>query len=75
MIPTQPVQNMLEKVIEIALTSDLKWDEAIAAIGIACKAIALMASLHNDGDAVDCCAHAYKRWNEGFCQTIEVTND
>lgn len=64
--------------VKLAMASDLSWDEAVTAFGIASKALASSASEHGDGPIVDCVAHANKRFAQGIEQdarNIKMTND
>ncbi|WP_298150634.1 hypothetical protein [Flavobacterium sp.] len=58
--------------INLAMDSGLCWDEAVAALGVASKALALKASAEGDGTQVDCVAHASKRFSDGMKQDVDV---
>ena len=58
--------------ITLAMDSGLTWDEAVAALGVACKALAKKASNRGDGSEADCESHALKRFNQGFEQDVDV---
>jgi hypothetical protein len=53
-----------------AQESGLTWDEAVASFGVASKTLGAMATAM--GDSGDCIAHAKKRLEEGFEQTVSV---
>jgi hypothetical protein len=58
--------------IEEAVSSDLDWEEAIAALGIAAKAIACAAARALSEDAGACEALALQRLHEAFSQDIRL---
>lgn len=60
------------KLITSACESGLKWDEAVAAFGLASRGLVLSASAYGDGTVDDCIVHAQKRFNEGIGQAVTV---
>lgn len=68
-------QNMgalASKVIQAARASGLSWDESVAALGLASKALADGAAKDGDGTITDCHAHAKKRFTEAFAQQVQL---
>lgn len=68
----QNIGNLARQIIETAMASGLTWDEAIAAMGVASKALAITATSNGDGPAGDCQVHAQKRFTEGFSQEVQI---
>lgn len=58
--------------VEEALKSGLNWDQAIAAFGIASKAIAMKAASQGNGTPEQCTAHAQERFQFGMEQGPDV---
>jgi len=58
--------------IRIAMASDLTWDESVAAMGLACKALANAAAQEGDGTIEKCLALARKRFDEAFSQNVQI---
>ena len=59
-------------VVEHALASNLSWDEAIIAFGIAAKAIAAQAAVQGNGSLDACVTHARNRLDYGMEQGADV---
>jgi hypothetical protein len=59
-------------VVEHALGSNLTWDEAILAFGIAAKALAAKASEQGAGTLDQCAALAERRLKSGMTQGPDV---
>ncbi len=68
----QKIGAMAAETVKLALASGLSWDEAVAALGVASKALAVQASKQGDGAQADCVAHAAKRFTEGMKQDMDV---
>ncbi len=58
--------------VRIAMASDLTWDESVAAMGLACKALSIAAAKEGDGTPESCLALARKRFDEAFFQDVRV---
>lgn len=67
----QAMGSLASKVIQAAMASGLSWDESVAALGLASKALADGAAKDGDGTITDCHAHAQKRFAEGFAQPVQ----
>jgi hypothetical protein len=59
-------------VVEHALASGLRWDEAVLAFGIAARAIAAKASEQGGGSIEQCSALAERRLKSGMDQGADV---
>lgn len=68
----QQIGTLASKSLQEAMKSGLTWDEAVAAFGIAAKALADQAAKEGDGKPEDCHAHAKKRFEEGFVQPTHL---
>jgi len=55
------------------MKSELVWDEAVAALGLAAKALAVLAHANGDGSLTDCVAHAEKRLKEAMSQPVLIS--
>lgn len=64
--------TLTARVVEEALASNLSWDEAIIAFGIASKAIAAKAATQGNGTLEQCTAHAQGRLQLGMEQSADV---
>ncbi|MGZ0002932.1 hypothetical protein [Burkholderia gladioli] len=62
----------VDRLVQQAMNSGLAWDEAVAAFGLAAKATAAVAAQAGDGAAESCEAHARKRFEESFAQSVTV---
>jgi phage-related baseplate assembly protein len=63
---------MAADAVKLAMASGLSWDESVAALGVAAKALAVKAATEGDGSQLECIAHANKRFIEGMQQDVEV---
>lgn len=54
------------------MKSGLTWDETVAGLGLAAKALADGAARDGDGDHANCHAHARKRFDEAFAQDVRL---
>lgn len=54
------------KVSKAVIDSGLTWDEGIAGLGVASKAIALQAAREGAGSNEECVARAQKRFQQGM---------
>lgn len=68
----QDMGALASKVIQAAMASGLSWDESVAALGLATKALADGAAKDGDGTVADCHAHAQKRFTEAFAQEVQL---
>ena len=59
-------------VVEHALASGLRWDEAILAFGVAAKAIAARAADEGAGTVEQCAGLAERRLKSGMTQSADV---
>ena len=59
-------------VIQNAMESGLSWDESIASLGVAAKALASKAHIEGCGSVEDCHELASMRFNQGFDQQVEI---
>lgn len=66
------IGKLAADVVKLAMESGLVWDEAVAAFGIASKALAIRASTEGDGTQEECHEHASKRLAEGMKQNVDV---
>lgn len=69
---TKKIGDLASAAVKAALASGLTWDEAVAAFGVASKALAVRASGQGDGTQADCTARAMKRFKQGVDQTAAV---
>ncbi len=58
--------------VQHAMTTGLAWDEAVAAFGLASKAVAQAAASAGDASPQECIAQARKRFDEAFSQEVRV---
>lgn len=58
--------SLSAKVAKAVMESGLTWDEGIAALGVATKAIALQASREGAGLSSDCVARAHTSFQQGM---------
>jgi hypothetical protein len=68
-------EELVERIIEEAISSGLTWDEAVAVFGLAAKASAQAAAAAGEGTQADCVAYARKRFEEAFAQEMRVVVD
>jgi len=68
----QKMGLLANKLVQVIMESGLSWDESVAALGLAAKALAATASVNGDGCTADCVAHARRRFDEAFAQDIKV---
>jgi hypothetical protein len=59
-------------VVEHALASNLSWDEAVLAFGVAARALAAKASDQGAGSIDQCAALAERRLKAGMDQSADV---
>jgi hypothetical protein len=59
--------------VQEVMSADLDWDEAVAALGIAAKAIASAAARATPNDAGECEEVAFQRLTEAFSQNVKVS--
>lgn len=64
--------DLAAKVARAVIDSGLTWDEGIAGLGVAAKAIALQASKEGAGSRDECVARAQGRFQEGMEQAPTV---
>lgn len=60
------------KLAQDAMASGLTWDEAVAAFGLAAKAMAIVAVQAGDGGSENREAYARRRFEEAFAQNVSV---
>lgn len=58
--------DLAAKVARAVIESGLTWDEGIAGLGVAAKAIALQASKEGAGSKDECVARAHGRFQQGL---------
>lgn len=68
----QEIAAFAAQVMQAAMRSGLMWDEAVAGLGLAAKAMADGAASQGDGSLDNCIVHARKRLDEGFAQRVEL---
>lgn len=66
------IGELAGKLIREAMESGLTWDESVAAIGLAAKALSTGATKEGDGTPESCQAHAKKRLDEAFAQDVQM---
>lgn len=66
------VGKLASEIIQAAMASGLSWDETVAAMGVASKALVVEAQQDGDGSFEDRLAHAQKRFAEGLSQNARV---
>lgn len=68
----QRLGELATQFVRIAMNSGATWDEAVAAMGLASKALSDTAAKNGDGTLDDCAAHAHKRFGEGMAQEVTM---
>lgn len=69
------IETLAADAIKLAMASGLTWDEAVAAFGVASKALATKASTQGDGNKEGCELHALKRFQQGLAQDVEILSN
>ena len=70
----QLVAEFSAAVLQAGKRSDLTWDEAVAALGLASKTLATEAAAAGDGTSANCEAWALKRFDEGFTRNVGLVS-
>lgn len=58
--------DLAAKVAKAVIDSGLTWDEGIAGLGVAAKAIAIKASMEGAGPQDECITRAQSRFQQGM---------
>jgi hypothetical protein len=69
---TQKIGDLAQQAISLAMQSGLTWDEAIAAFGLASKALSFAAANNGNDPLEVCIAHAKKRFEQGLNQDARM---
>ncbi|MGU4703171.1 hypothetical protein K6L09_41630 [Burkholderia cepacia] len=69
---TEKIGAVAGMLIQQAMATGLAWDEAVAAFGLASKAVSQAAASAGDASLQECIALARQRFDEAFSQKVEV---
>ena len=64
--------NLALRLIQACIESELRWDDAVIACGVASKALAMHASRSGEGTKAECMAHMHGQLTNGIEQTATV---
>ena len=69
----EKIGDLAASVMLLAQTSGLRWDEVVAALGLASNGLAVAASTQGDGSRKDCIDEARKRLDDAMRLEVQVS--
>lgn len=69
---TKALEMLAGQMLAASMGANVTWDEAVAAFGLAAKALATKAAAEGDGTPESCQSLAKKRLDESFARDVQV---